>query len=98
HNPNAAADWSGLTLDWGDRAPGLLGVCKIPSSAGDTGGLRFDLVPGHPEESVLLYRMQLTNSPYRMPEGSRMPDARGLDVIADWIRSLSAGGCARTGW
>ena len=95
HNKTSAADWSGLELDWGDRAPGVLGVCKTPSSAGDTGGHRFDVLPGNPEESVLLYRMTLTNSAYRMPEGSRMPDARGIAVIAGWITALPKDDCAR---
>jgi uncharacterized repeat protein (TIGR03806 family) len=93
HNKTAAADWSGLELDWGDRSAGALGVCKSPSSAGDTGGLRFDVVPGKPEQSVLLYRMQLTNSAYRMPEGSRTPDARGIEVIAGWITALPKDDC-----
>jgi len=96
HNKSAAADWSGLELDWGPHPPGALGVCKKPSSAGDTGGLRFDILPGKPAESVLLYRMQLTNSAYRMPEGSRSPDAEGLDVIAAWIASLPPDDCMRT--
>lgn len=93
HNKSAAADWSGLELDWGDRSAGVLGVCKSPSSAGDTGGRRFDVVPGHPERSVLLYRMQITESAYRMPEGSRTPDAVGIDVISRWIAALPGDDC-----
>jgi uncharacterized repeat protein (TIGR03806 family) len=96
HNKTSAADWSGLQLDWGEHAAGVLGVCKSPSSAGDTGGHRFDIVPGKPEESVLLYRMQLTDSPYRMPEGSRMPDTRGIAVISAWITALPKVDCALT--
>jgi uncharacterized repeat protein (TIGR03806 family) len=95
HNKSATADWSGLELDWGDHAPRSLGVCKTPSSAGDTGGHRFDIVPGRPEESVLLYRMQLIDSAYRMPEGSRTPDARGVAVIADWITALPQVDCTQ---
>ena len=98
HNKTSAADWSGLELDWGDHFPGVLGVCKSPSSAGDTGGHRFDIVPGKPEQSVLLYRMQLTNSAYRMPEGSRMPDVRGIDVVAGWITALPKDDCTGTAW
>ena len=96
HNKTAAADWSGLELDWGPHSPGAMGVCKKPSSAGDTGGHRFDVVPGNPEESVLLYRMQLTNSAYRMPEGSRSPDALGLEVVAGWIAALPPDDCTST--
>jgi len=93
HNKGAAADWSGLELDWGNRTHRVLGVCKSPSSAGDTGGHRFDIVPGKPEESVLFYRMQLADSAYRMPEGSRAPDARGNEVIAAWITAFSGEDC-----
>jgi hypothetical protein len=93
HNANAAADWSGLYLDFENTDTGRLGVCKPPSSAGDTGGDMFDLVPGDSAHSVIVYRMQLTNSPYRMPEASRVPDPTGIDVVSQWIGAMTPVTC-----
>lgn len=46
------------------------------------------IVPGHPEASVLMYRMSTIGSG-RMPHlGSREVDPKGLKLVADWIASL----------
>jgi putative heme-binding domain-containing protein len=57
----------------------------------------FDLVdagllsPGHPERSVLYYRMAKFGSG-RMPHlGSEYPDESGLRLVRDWIASLEPG-------
>jgi hypothetical protein len=89
HNPNAAADWSGLYLDYDNMDTSRIGACKAPSSAGDTGGRKYDVVPGDPNSSVLVYRMQLGDSAYRMPEGSRLPDPSGVDVVSQWIAAMA---------
>jgi len=93
HNDNAAADWSGLHLSWTENNAGDLGQCKSPSSAGDTGGLKYDLVPGDPDHSVLPYRMQLVGSPYRMPESSRVADTQGVELIRQWIAAMPPMAC-----
>ncbi len=93
HNPNAAADWSGLYLNWDNSDTGRLGACKSPSSAGDTGGLKYDLVPGDPDKSLIAYRMQVVGSAYRMPESSRVADTAGVDLIRQWITSLAPVAC-----
>jgi uncharacterized repeat protein (TIGR03806 family) len=94
HNPNAAADWSGLYLNW-EKSDGVgaLGACKSPSSAGDTGALKYDLVPGDPDMSVIPYRMQLVGSAYRMPESSRVADTDGVNLIRAWIASMPSMTC-----
>lgn len=93
HNENAAADWSGLHLNWENSDTGSLGSCKSPSSAGDTGGLKYDLVPGDPDHSLIPYRMQVVGSAYRMPESSRVADTAGVDLIHQWIASLPPSTC-----
>ena len=46
------------------------------------------IVPGHPERSVLFYRMSKLGYA-RMPYiGSRVVDSRGVALIDEWIRSL----------
>jgi uncharacterized repeat protein (TIGR03806 family) len=89
HDPSAAADWSGLYLDYDNVDTSRIGVCKPPSSAGDTGGRKYDVVPGDPSSSALVYRMQLGDSAYRMPEGSRLPDPTGIDVLSQWITAMT---------
>ncbi len=56
------------------------------------GGFGLDdpryLVPGHPERSVLLYRMTLTGLG-RMPHvASNVVDPLGVSLVADWIRRM----------
>src|SRR5690606_26696246 len=57
HNEDGAASQSGLWLSASMTDPRRLGICKIPVAAGDTGGRRWDIVPGAPDESVMIYRM-----------------------------------------
>lgn len=46
------------------------------------------VVPGHPEESVLLHRMSMTGLG-RMPHvGSKVPDEVGASIIREWIKGL----------
>ena len=46
------------------------------------------IVPGHPEQSVIHYRMALTGLG-RMPHiGSRVVDAQAVQIVGDWIRQL----------
>jgi uncharacterized repeat protein (TIGR03806 family) len=94
HNPVGAADTSGLFLDASTEIGMSFGVCKTPVAAGGgTGGRLVDIVPGKPEESILVYRMETTDPGAMMPElGRSLPHAEGLDVIIQWIESLE-GNC-----
>ena len=56
--PKGPADTSGLWLDAATNEPLRLGLCKPPVAAGQgTGDHLFDIVPGQPEDSILVYRM-----------------------------------------
>ncbi len=48
-------------------------------------GLNQLIVPGHPESSVLLYRMQHAGALRMPPLGSDVIDQNGLDLISRWI-------------
>lgn len=49
-----------------------------------------DLVPGHPERSVLLHRMTLTGLG-RMPHvASKLVDPAGVSLVAEWIRQMKS--------
>lgn len=77
-----------IDLDWSHalEETGLIG--QAPSQGG-FGILDPALVkPGHPEQSVLFYRMA-TTGPGRMPHfGSTVNDPSAPALVAQWIRSL----------
>jgi len=90
HNEKGAANTSGLHLQ-ADSDPGLtLGVYKATVSAGGgTGGHTYSIVPGNPEESIMVYRMNSDNPGAMMPEvGRRLIHTEGVDLISQWIREM----------
>jgi uncharacterized repeat protein (TIGR03806 family) len=68
-----------------------LGIVNTPPAHGsfDVKDARL-LVPGHPEQSIIYHRMNLTGLG-RMPHiGSRVVDELGRKVVRDWIKQLPA--------
>ena len=94
HNPDGAADTSGLWLDYQAHPDLQLGICKPPIAAGSgSGGHLFSIVPGAPEASIMLFRMATENPATRMPElGRDVAHVEGVEVVSDWIASLD-GAC-----
>jgi len=94
HNPRGAARVSGLDLSI--TAPDLeaRGICKAPTAAGrGSGGLQYDIVPGDPDASIVVFRMSSTEADIKMPElGRNMVHDEGVALIRDWISSMS-GAC-----
>ena len=90
HSSTGAGDTSGLYLDIGTNNPVRLGECKLPIAAGQgTGGHRFSIVPGDPEHSILVFRMQTRDPGAMMPElGRSLVHAEGVDLISAWIAAL----------
>jgi hypothetical protein len=99
HNTKGPANTSGLVLTYGETDPGKLGVCKTPVAAGQgSGDHRFGIVPGRPDESILLYRMRSTTPKVQMPElGRSVVHQAGVDLIRRWIASLPANGSGKGG-
>jgi uncharacterized repeat protein (TIGR03806 family) len=90
HNAVGPADTSGLHLRH-DTAPGPhLGLCKPPIAAGGgTGDRPYAILPGQPDQSILLYRMQITDPGSLMPElGRAVSHDEGIALIRDWIASM----------
>ena len=89
HNAHGAADTSGLLLDRSATDARQMGRCKPTIAAGHgSGGRTFGIVPGKPDDSILLWRMQTTDPGGRMPEiGRSLVDTEGVDLIRDWIAS-----------
>ena len=96
HNPTGAARTSGLWLDAKTLDPRVLGLCKPPVAAGrGTGDRSFDVVPGHPDASILPYRMASTDPGVMMPElGRSLEHKEGVALIAKYIPAMK-GACDR---
>lgn len=94
HNAAGAARTSGLWLDAKTVDARLRGMCKPPVAAGrGTGNRPFDVVPGHPETSILAYRLQSTDPGEMMPElGRSLVHAEGVALVVRYIESLG-GSC-----
>ena len=92
HNPEGPAHTSGLDLRWSQHEPVQWGVLKRPVAAGrGSAGYDFAIEPGHPERSILLYRMESTDPGVMMPElGRQRVDARGVALIRQWIAEMDA--------
>ena len=90
HNPVGPADTSGLHLNADAPVGPNLGLCKLPIAAGGgTGGRRFSIQPGHPEESILVYRLEITDPGSMMPElGRSVRHEDGIALITDWIAQM----------
>ncbi len=90
HNPRGAARTSGLYLDLAQTNPVEYGVCKPPVAAGrGSGGRSFGIVPGQPDASILVFRIESTEADIKMPElGRNLVDAEGVALIREWITQL----------
>jgi uncharacterized repeat protein (TIGR03806 family) len=93
HNPNGAADTSGLNLEPDATGPAL-GLCKPPIAAGGgTGGRAFSIVPGAPDRSITVFRMETNDPGAMMPElGRAVAHEEGVALIRDWIAAMD-GAC-----
>jgi hypothetical protein len=90
HQPGGGAGKSGLVFLATETEPAKYGVCKVPAAAGPgTGGRPHDIVPGDPDDSIILYRMNSLDPEIKMPElPNRVIDARGVQLIHDWIAAM----------
>ena len=86
---------SGLVLLASETRPRAYGVCKGPVAAGDgTGGHYNDILPGHPEQSIIVHRMKSTDPEIKMPEiPNRLPHDAGVELISEWILSMPEMSC-----
>ena len=93
HQPGGQAGYTGVDFRLTQSDVAHWGRCKAPNSAGQVGALRYDLVPGHPEESILIYRLESTAPKVSMPALSRdVIHEEGVKLLREWIAALP-GGC-----
>ena len=90
HNAAGAADTSGLHLDIDAPLNMAYGICKSPVAVGRGSGNRsYDITPGQPEQSIMLYRMGHTDPAIAMPElGRSTIHTEGVQLITEWVASL----------
>jgi uncharacterized repeat protein (TIGR03806 family) len=90
HNPAGPARTSGLDLRVVQNDVAKGGVWKIPIAAGKgSGGRWYDIVPGQPDKSILMFRIESTEPGIMMPElGRKLVDQEGLALVRTWIESM----------
>ena len=90
HNPRGMASNTGLFLDLEETRPVKIGIGKRPTAAGKgSGDLETDLVPGHPDASIIAYRMASTDPGVMMPElGRSIVHEEGLALVRDYIARM----------
>lgn len=94
HSDVGPADTSGLDLRPSIPFGPKYGECKTPVAAGGgSGGRPFDIVPGKPEDSIFIHRLQTTEPGNMMPElGRSTSHEEGVALITEWIAAMD-GGC-----
>lgn len=90
HRAEGPASTSGLFLTFDQKDPLKLGINKTPVAAGKgSGKFKFDIVPGHGDQSILTYRMNSTEVGIAMPEiGRTTVHAEGVELIKEWINQM----------
>lgn len=90
HSPEGPARSSGLFLHWQETNATALGIRKAPVAAGrGSGGRLYDIVPGQPDQSILMYRIESQDPGEMMPElGRRMVHREGVLLVKEWIEML----------
>ena len=90
HSPKGSAKNSGLHLNYTEINTRSRGIYKPPVAAGKgSGDLVYDIVPGDPEHSILLYRMKSKDPSIQMPElGRSLVHEEGIALISEYIQNL----------
>ena len=90
HSTVGPADTSGLHFEPETESGPHLGLCKVSVAAGGgTGGLPYDIVPGQPDQSILVYRMASSDPGEMMPElGRSIAHDEGVALMREWIAAM----------
>ena len=90
HIPGGSADTTGLYLNLTEETKEHLGIFKKPVAAGRaSGNLKYSIVPGKSNKSIMIYRMDSLDPGIMMPESGRaLADDKGIKLISDWINQL----------
>ncbi len=95
HRPGGGANRSGISFLAWEQDPYEYGVCKPPAAAGaGAGGNDYDITPGFPDQSIVVFRMNSTVPDIKMPElPNLVVDTFGVELISEWIASMPPEPC-----
>ena len=90
HVKGGSADTTGVYLDFKENREIHLGLFKKPIAAGRaSNNLKYSIVPGDPESSILLFRMKSLDPGIMMPESGRaLEHKEAVRLISKWIKNL----------
>jgi parallel beta-helix repeat protein len=90
HSPGGSARTTGLDLRWLQQDLAKVGLWKTPVAAGPgSGGRKFGIVPGKPDQSILMHRLESDDPKAMMPNvGRSMVHDQGIALVRSWIESL----------
>ena len=90
HSPAGKAGTSGMYLGVEIDDPLRLGIGKPPVAAGQgSGGRKFGIVPGEPDQSILLHRIESTEPGVAMPElGRQLVPREAVALLREWIAGM----------
>jgi len=95
HTEKGPANTSGLFLTTLNTDLTRWGICKSPVAAGrGSGGRSVDIMPGHPDASILLFRMDSDDPGIMMPElGRKLIHKEAVQLIREWIAGMEEHKC-----
>ena len=87
HNIDGSASNSGLFLSYEESLPVRIGINKRPVAAGRGSGTHdFDIAPGDPDGSIMIYRLDSLEPGISMPEvGRTVVHREGVALLREWI-------------
>ena len=93
HSSSGNANSTGLFLHLREVRNVNLGIYKKPVATGrGSGGLKYSIVPGKPDQSILLHRMESMDPGVMMPESGRsLSHDEAAEMIRDWIAQMANG-------
>jgi len=90
HSVNGSASNSGLFLTYEEKMPVRFGINKRPVAAGRGSGTHdFDIAPGDPDGSIMIYRLNSLDPGISMPEvGRSIVHDEGVALLSQWIAEM----------
>jgi len=91
HSRQGFASNSGLYLQADEAVPAHQGINKRPVAAGrGSGGRSFSIVPGQPDASILVHRMESSEPGVMMPQfGRTVAHDEGVALVRAYVESLA---------
>lgn len=91
HSRTGNANLKELELAQDVTDPQILGICVLQGAQAEPETAQpYNIYPGHPEKSRIVYRISSTDSGVRMPRlGRTLVHKEGVALISEWITSMN---------